>query len=107
MNSGGATPDSDRLEGEYLEIDFKGNAESFGARAWHVKTPDELREALREARTETRACVIVCETEKHRYLPPSDVWWDIASAEATNDPMTRKLREGYEAERRTNQRFHY
>ena len=98
---------SDRLEGAYLEIDFAANAESFGARAWHVKSPDELRQALREARSETRACVIVCETEKHRYLPPSDVWWDIASAEATNDPMTRKLREGYEAERRTNQRFHY
>jgi TPP-dependent trihydroxycyclohexane-1,2-dione (THcHDO) dehydratase len=51
--------------------------------------------------------VIVCETEKHRYLPPTGVWWDIASAEATNDPMTRKLREGYEAERRTGQRFYY
>lgn len=98
---------SDRLEGEYLEIDFAANARSFGARAWHVRSPDELRQALREARSETRACVIVCETEKHRYLPPSDVWWDIASAEATNDPMTRKLREGYEAERRTSQRFHY
>lgn len=98
---------SGRLEGEYLEIDFAANARSFGARAWHVKSPDELRQALREARSETRACVIVCETEKHRYLPPSDVWWDIASAEATNDPMTRKLREGYEAERRTSQRFHY
>ena len=103
----GRDTDSDRLEGAYLEIDFAANAESFGARAWHVKSPDELRQALREARSETRACVIVCETEKHRYLPPSDVWWDIASAEATNDPMTRRLREGYEAERRTSQRFHY
>ena len=98
---------SKTLEGEYLEIDFKGNAESLGARAWHIKTPHELKEALQEARTETRTCVIVCETEKHRYLPSSGVWWDIASAEATNDPMTRKLREGYEAERRSSQRFHY
>ena len=103
----GRDTDSDRLEGAYLKIDFAANAESFGARAWHVKSPDALRQALREARSETRACVIVCETEKHRYLPPSDVWWDIASAEATNDPMTRKLREGYEAERRKSQRFHY
>ncbi len=103
----GRDTEADRLEGDYLEIDFAANAESLGARAWHVKTPDELGQALREARSETRVCVIVCETEKHRYLPPSGVWWDIASAEATNDPMTRKLREGYEAERRTNQRFHY
>lgn len=100
-------PQVNRLEGEYLHIDFAKNAESFGARAWRVSTPEALREALREAREETRACVIVCETEKHRFLPPSDVWWDIASAEATNDPMTRKLREGYEQERRTMQRFYY
>jgi 3D-(3,5/4)-trihydroxycyclohexane-1,2-dione acylhydrolase (decyclizing) len=100
-------PEANRLEGAYLNIDFAKNAESLGARTWHVNTPEELRGALREARDETRTCVIVCETEKHRYLPPTGVWWDIATAEATNDPMTRKLREGYEGERRTLQRFHY
>jgi 3D-(3,5/4)-trihydroxycyclohexane-1,2-dione acylhydrolase (decyclizing) len=98
---------TNRLEGDYLRIDFAKNAESLGARAWHVATPEGLRGALREARPESRLCVIVCETEKHRFLPPSGIWWDVASAEATNDPMTRKLREGYEAERRTLQRFHY
>lgn len=100
-------PEANRLEGEYLNIDFAKNAESLGARTWHVTELEELRGALREARDEPRTCVIVCETEKHRYLPSTGVWWDIASAEATNDPMTRKLREGYEAERRTLQRFHY
>tara|TARA_B100000029_G_scaffold516109_1_gene626939 strand:+ start:9120 stop:11015 length:1896 start_codon:yes stop_codon:yes gene_type:complete len=99
--------DSGLLEGNYLQIDYKRNAESFGARAWHVKTPTELSSALKEARTELRACVIICETEKHRYLPPSNMWWDIASAEASNDPITGKLREGYEAERQKKQRFHY
>ena len=98
---------ANKLEGEYLPIDFAKNAESFGARTWHVNTPEGLRAALKQAREEPRACVIVCETEKHRFLPPSGVWWDIASAEASNDPMTRKLREGWEAERRTLQRFHY
>ena len=98
---------TNRLEGEYIALDFAKNAESLGARVWNVANPEGLRQALKEAREESRACVIVCETEKHRYLPPSGVWWDIASAEATNDPMTRKLREGYEAERRSVQRFHY
>lgn len=100
-------PEKDKLEGEYLKIDFAKNAESFGARTWNVDSPESLRGAIQEARDETRACVIICETEKHRFLPPSGVWWDIASAEASGDPMTRKLREGYEAERRTLQRFHY
>src|SRR5207248_9313235 len=36
---------SNRLEGEYLPIDFVKNAESFGARGWHVTTREELRNA--------------------------------------------------------------
>src|SRR5207237_3413823 len=72
---------SNRLEGEYLPIDFVKNAESFGARGWHVTTRDELRNALREARQESRSSVIVAEIEKHRYLPGSGAWWDVAPAE--------------------------
>jgi 3D-(3,5/4)-trihydroxycyclohexane-1,2-dione acylhydrolase (decyclizing) len=98
---------SNRLEGAYLPIDFAKNAESLGARAWRVATPDELRRALREAREETRACLIVAEVEKHRGLPASGVWWDVAVAEVSSDPATEKLRAEYEHERDRLQRFHY
>ena len=98
---------TNRLEGEYLNIDFAKNAESMGARAWHANTPDELCRALREARDETRPCVIVAEAEKHRYLPGSGVWWDVAAAEASGDEVTRKLRSEYEEQRRRLQRFYY
>ncbi len=98
---------TNRLEGDYLMIDYAKNAESMGARAWHVNTPDELRGALREARTEKRSCVIVVEVEKHRYLPGSGVWWDVAAAEVTRDPVTRKLRKQYKQERARLQRFYY
>ncbi len=96
-----------RLEGDFVEIDFAGNAESMGARTWNVSTPDELREALREARDESRVCVIVAETEKYRGLPPSQVWWDVAVAEESQDPVTRELRAEYEKERTRLQRFYY
>src|SRR5258708_15090720 len=96
-----------RLEGDYVEIDFVKNAESMGARAWHTTTPEGVRKALREARKEKRSCVIVVETEKHRYLPGSNVWWDVASAEVTNDPVTQELRQAYEDERKRLQRFYY
>ncbi len=100
-------PKTDRLEGEFVNIDFARNAESMGARSWNVGTPDELREALREARDERRTCVIVAETEKYRGLPPSQVWWDVAAAEVSQDPVTRELRTSYDQERNRVQRFHY
>ena len=97
---------SNRLEGDYLTIDFAKNAESMGARVWHAANPDEVRQALREARDEARSCVIVAETESHRYLPWSGVWWDAPAAEVTDDPVTRELRERYEKEQEA-QRLHY
>ncbi len=96
-----------KLEGEYVNIDLVKNAESFGAKAWHVFTPNELHKALQEARQESVPCVIVAEVEKHRYLPGSGVWWDVAAAEVTNDPVTQELRSAYEDERRRLQRFYY
>ena len=98
---------SKRLEGEFVPIDFARNAESMGARAWSANTPEELRQALRQAREEKGACVIVVQTEKYRYLPGSGVWWDVAPAEVSQDPVTQKLRAEYEEGRRKLQRFHY
>jgi 3D-(3,5/4)-trihydroxycyclohexane-1,2-dione acylhydrolase (decyclizing) len=96
-----------RLEGEFIKIDFAKNAESMGARIWRVNTPEELRSALAEARTETRSCVIVAQTEKYQFTPPSGVWWDVATAEVSNDPVTQKARTEYEEIRKRLQRFHY
>jgi 3D-(3,5/4)-trihydroxycyclohexane-1,2-dione acylhydrolase (decyclizing) len=98
---------ANRLEGEYVAIDLAKNAESFGARTWHVATPEQLRVALCEARTERRTCVIVAEVEKHRFLPGGGVWWDVAPAEVSRDPATQKLRAEYEADRERLQRYHY
>jgi 3D-(3,5/4)-trihydroxycyclohexane-1,2-dione acylhydrolase (decyclizing) len=97
---------SNRLDGEYLEIDFCKNAESMGARAWNVTTEDELRRALAEARAETRSCLIRVDIERHIFGPGSEVWWDVAPAEVTEDIATAKLRETYEQGRGSRQRYY-
>jgi 3D-(3,5/4)-trihydroxycyclohexane-1,2-dione acylhydrolase (decyclizing) len=96
-----------RLEGDFVPIDFAKNAESMGARAWRAVTPDEFRMALQESREEKRSCVIVVETEKYHFPPDSGVWWDVAVAEVSQDPVTKELRRQYEARRKKLQRFHY
>jgi 3D-(3,5/4)-trihydroxycyclohexane-1,2-dione acylhydrolase (decyclizing) len=67
----------------------------------------QLRAALEEARGESRTCVIVAETEPHRYLPASDVWWDVAPAEASAEPEVQERRADYERELAELQRFYY
>jgi len=98
---------ANRLEGDFVKIDFAKNAESFGARAWRAKTPDEFKKALREARQETRTCAIVVETQKQKFSPPSGVWWDVPVAEVSQDAVTQKLRHEYEEAKNHLQRFHY
>ena len=100
-------PRTRRLSGDYLDIDFAGNGASMGARTWRVETEEELRAALREARAETRPCVIAAEIEKHRFPPPSGMWWDVEVAEVSSNPEARGLRAAYERDRRKQQRFHY
>jgi 3D-(3,5/4)-trihydroxycyclohexane-1,2-dione acylhydrolase (decyclizing) len=95
------------LDGEYVKIDFAQNAASMGAKVWNVRTPDELCTAVREARGESKPCVIVAETEKYHFAPGSGLWWDVAVAESTNDPVTQRLRNAYENERKSLQRFYY
>jgi 3D-(3,5/4)-trihydroxycyclohexane-1,2-dione acylhydrolase (decyclizing) len=97
---------TNRLEGRYVEIDFAKNATSMGARAWKARTPDELRRALEEVRSETRTCVIVAEVEKYHFTPGSSVWWDVAAAEVSHNPVTQKARKTYEDGRKL-QRFYY
>ena len=78
-------PATNRLEGEYLAIDLARNAESFGARAWHVETPEQLRRRWARPATNRGPASIVAEVEKHRILPGGGVWWDVAPAEVSHD----------------------
>lgn len=98
---------TNRLEGEFVAIDFAKNAESMGAKTWKVSTPEQASQALREARQETGPCFIVAEVEPRRYCPSSGVWWDVAAAEASEDPLTQKLRAEYVQQRDELQRLYY
>jgi 3D-(3,5/4)-trihydroxycyclohexane-1,2-dione acylhydrolase (decyclizing) len=91
---------TNRLEGDYLAIDYAKTAEGFGAKAWYVKNVVELRQALQEARRESRPCVIVVETSDGHPALASGIWWDVSVAEVSQDNLTQSLRKEYERERR-------
>jgi 3D-(3,5/4)-trihydroxycyclohexane-1,2-dione acylhydrolase (decyclizing) len=89
-------PASNRLEGSFIEVGYAQIAEGLGARAWHVTTGNEFEAALAQARSETRPCVIVVDTDSYDRGPGSDVWWDVAPAEVSDDERTRLARAEYE-----------
>ena len=97
---------SNRLEGEYVAINFAQNAASFGAKTWSAETKDELREALRQARKTEGLNVIVVQTARDIVLPGAGIFWDFAVAESSKDELTNNLRSQYEQDRKA-MRFYY
>ena len=84
---------TNKLAGDYMDLDFAANAASMGARTWRASSAAELRQALSEARAVKRQpCVIIAEVEPHRDMPDAGMWWDIGIAEVSGDVTTRKLR---------------
>ena len=93
-------------DGEFVEIDYAQNAESIGLRSWYAADEEALKQALAEARDETRSCMIVVPIERYSRLPRSGIWWDVFGAEVTDDETTEKLVDEREAGRK-DQRFYW
>jgi 3D-(3,5/4)-trihydroxycyclohexane-1,2-dione acylhydrolase (decyclizing) len=94
-----------QLDGEVLTVDFAANARSLGAHALKAGTLDELRQALREAKTLDRTTVIVVETDVSASVPGYESWWDVAVAEVSEMESVREARARYE-EARKRERYH-
>jgi len=94
-----------RLEGGYLDVDLVSVARGLGAHALRVRTADEFRAALNDTRDNSGPVVIVVATIPHANLPASEVWWDVAPAEVSDQPWLTAVREDYTAGI-ANQRWH-
>jgi 3D-(3,5/4)-trihydroxycyclohexane-1,2-dione acylhydrolase (decyclizing) len=94
-----ARGDDGQLSGDTIEIDFAANARSLGVEAVRVRTLDELREALADARAAADTRVVVVETDPAAGVPGYDSWWDVPVAETSAMPAVREAREGYERAR--------
>jgi len=96
---------SGQLDGEPLTVDFAANARSLGAHAIKAETLDELKRALKEAKTQDRTTVIVVETDVSASVPGYESWWDVAVAEVAEMESVREARARYEEARKRERHF--
>jgi 3D-(3,5/4)-trihydroxycyclohexane-1,2-dione acylhydrolase (decyclizing) len=97
--------DSEKTPGAALPIDLTANAASLGAQARTVKTIDELRAALVDARQASRTCVITIEVDRYEGVPAYDSWWEVPIAEVSTVESVRAARHGYETAKATEQPY--
>ena len=98
-------PDTEKLTGDYTEIDYAANARSFGCEAHSVSTLDDLARALTAARKAAGPTVIVAEVEPHRQMLDSQCWWDVGVAQASDRPEMRAIASEHQ-QGRARQRFY-
>jgi 3D-(3,5/4)-trihydroxycyclohexane-1,2-dione acylhydrolase (decyclizing) len=90
---------SGQLAGAKLPLDLAANAESLGAAVIRATSIDELRDALKVARTNTATTVIHIETDPLVAAPDSASWWDVPVAEVATRDATLSALARYESER--------
>jgi 3D-(3,5/4)-trihydroxycyclohexane-1,2-dione acylhydrolase (decyclizing) len=90
-------PETGLIDGGTLPVDLAKNAESLGADVIRVKTIEEFRTALDQARAATRLTAVHIETDMLAPVPSSDSWWDVPVSEVAQLDSTQQARKVYEA----------
>jgi len=78
-------PKTRRLTGEPLNLDFAGNAASYGARGLKARTLEEFRRAVKKALKESRSTVIDVKVTPKSMTGGYESWWRVGTAEVSRN----------------------
>ncbi len=92
-------------KGAPIPIDFVANAASFGAHAVRATTLDDLANALRDMKKQTRTSVIVVETDYNDRVGGYNSWWDVPISEVSSLPAVQEASRKYQEARRRQKYF--
>lgn len=87
---------TDTLTGSFIPVDFVKNAESLGARAIATDSPEAFRNALEEAKAETRTTLLYVRVDTEAQVPSYEGWWEVPIAEVSSEPSVQDARAQYE-----------
>jgi len=97
--------DSEKAPAAVLPIDLAANAASLGAVAVSVKTIEELRSALNDAKRTDRTSVICIEVDRYESVPTYESWWDVPVSEVASVDAVKAARERYEASKKKERQY--
>jgi 3D-(3,5/4)-trihydroxycyclohexane-1,2-dione acylhydrolase (decyclizing) len=98
-------PETGMLDGGLVPIDFAKNAEAYGCKTYTVKTEEELRAAVEDAKKQTVSTLIdvkvLPKTMTHGY----ESWWNVGIAETAQKESILKASEEVMKERDRARRY--
>ena len=88
---------SGAYDGPEMRLDFVKICEGMGAKALEVRTLDEMRAALADARAEKETVCIVVRTDWHeRVRGYANSWWEMATPMVSQMPAVNAAREDFD-----------
>lgn len=76
-------PVTGMLDGADMTVDFAKIAEGYGAKAYTIRTSDELRAALEDAKKQTKSVVFDIKVLPKTMTPGFESWWRVGVAEVS------------------------
>ncbi|CAI6086543.1 3D-(3,5/4)-trihydroxycyclohexane-1,2-dione hydrolase [Paenibacillus sp. JJ-100] len=76
-------PESGRLTGEYMPMDFATHARSMGAKAYRAETAEQLEQALRDAKNEKVTTLIEIPVVPGTNTGGYESWWNVGVPEVS------------------------
>ena len=91
---------SQQLDGGLLPVDYPANAASMGAHVIKTANVEELKEALKEAKTIDRTTFIYIEVDRKKAVP-GFAWWDVPIAQESEKKAVKESLKTYENNKKT------
>ena len=81
---------------DFLPVDLAANARSLGANVIEAQDIVSFKEALEEAKKQTKTTVVHIVTDRYQGVGGSEVWWDVPIAEVSEIESVQQARADYE-----------
>jgi 3D-(3,5/4)-trihydroxycyclohexane-1,2-dione acylhydrolase (decyclizing) len=94
-----------KMNGDVIPVDFVANAKSLGADAIRAHTREDLRQALLDARKNSKTSVVVIETDYAKRVAGYESWWDVPIAEVSEMSSVQEARAKYLEARKKQRAF--
>lgn len=96
-------PETGQLTGEEIPVDYAQNARSLGAHVIEATDINSLKEALEEAKKQTKTTVITINTDLYKGIS-GYAWWDVAVAQVSEVDSVKQAYANY-VEAKKKQRY--
>lgn len=93
-------PETGRLDGSFMKIDYAQSAAGYGVKTYKVQTIEELEAAIKDSKKQTISTLIDIKVLPKTMCNDYEQWWHVASAAVSISPTVQQAYERKEKTRK-------